>query len=195
MYLTSLRACPYTLTPSQCGHTFCALCILKWFLSRIHQQCGGWHESVDCPICRTLLTLTPPIPRPEITFPFVPNRALDLYLRETVAKLATAGSTSGSGAVERGGQSKVKQELSGSRKVQRESAEKLLNLPAEYAWKEGGALRMEWLKRDRLVYSILTEQGFTSSLRDGRAEMQSVSSKWSNLGPQDFLVLKARLRV
>jgi hypothetical protein len=54
-----IMAQPYSLNPGQCGHTFCALCILRHFFSRLHKACGGWHESVDCPMCRSLLVITP----------------------------------------------------------------------------------------------------------------------------------------
>lgn len=88
-------ACPYSLNPRQCGHTFCATCILKWFFSRLHRVCGSWHEPVDCPMCRTALFYTPDnVPRPESSFPFTPNRAADNAIRgmiNTLAKEADSG--------------------------------------------------------------------------------------------------------
>ncbi|KIY53356.1 hypothetical protein FISHEDRAFT_19104, partial [Fistulina hepatica ATCC 64428] len=69
---------PYSLNAGRCGHSFCAQCLLKWFFSRLHKGCGNWHESVDCPICRQMVVITPDrVPRMDITFPFVPNRLGD----------------------------------------------------------------------------------------------------------------------
>src|SRR5262249_30064825 len=109
-----VRACPYTLTPSQCGHSFCALCILKWFISRIHEACGTWHDPVECPICRSTLALTPPIPRPSITCPFTPNRALDTFLQNTINRLAGDGPSSKRTLQNK---ARVKQERPGAAKV------------------------------------------------------------------------------
>ncbi|KAF9240698.1 hypothetical protein BU15DRAFT_45688 [Melanogaster broomeanus] len=76
------RACPYVSIPRNCGHTFCATCILKWFFSRLHRGCGGWHEAVDCPLCRSALPYTPDkTPRAEFSFPFTPNRTADIAIR------------------------------------------------------------------------------------------------------------------
>jgi hypothetical protein len=84
-----IMACPYSLNPRQCGHTFCATCILKWFFSRLHRVCGSWHEPVDCPMCRSALFYTPDnVPRPESSFPFTPNRAADNAIRGMINSLA-----------------------------------------------------------------------------------------------------------
>ncbi|KAG1876435.1 hypothetical protein DFJ58DRAFT_175549 [Suillus subalutaceus] len=93
-------ACPYSLNPRQCGHTFCATCILKWFFSRLHRVCGSWHEPVDCPMCRSALFYTPDnVPRPESSFPFTPNRVADNAIRgmiNTLAKEVDSGNVSAS---------------------------------------------------------------------------------------------------
>ncbi|KAG1880436.1 hypothetical protein C8R48DRAFT_683982 [Suillus tomentosus] len=95
-----IMACPYSLNPRQCGHTFCATCILKWFFSRLHRVCGSWHEPVDCPMCRSALLYTPDnVPRPESSFPFIPNRTADNAIRgmiNTLAKEADSGNVSAS---------------------------------------------------------------------------------------------------
>ncbi|KAG2343971.1 hypothetical protein BDR05DRAFT_883086 [Suillus weaverae] len=95
-----IMACPYSLNPRQCGHTFCATCILKWFFSRLHRVCGSWHEPVDCPMCRSALFCTPDnVPRPEFSFPFTPNRAADNAIRGMInilAKEADSGNVSAS---------------------------------------------------------------------------------------------------
>ncbi|KIJ20924.1 hypothetical protein PAXINDRAFT_165748 [Paxillus involutus ATCC 200175] len=75
-----IMACPYALIPRNCGHTFCATCILKWFFSRLGH--GYWPETVDCPMCRSALPYTPDqIPRPDFSFPFTPNRTADSAIR------------------------------------------------------------------------------------------------------------------
>ncbi|KZP09890.1 hypothetical protein FIBSPDRAFT_759299, partial [Athelia psychrophila] len=85
-------ACPYVLSPLRCGHSFDAICILRWFFSKAHQACGGWHEYVACPICRSQLIVTPErIPRHEITFPFIPNRTVDATVQDLVSKLEHTG--------------------------------------------------------------------------------------------------------
>ncbi|KAG2157791.1 uncharacterized protein EDB93DRAFT_815766 [Suillus bovinus] len=77
-YFTCPLCFEIILNPRQCGHTFCATCILKWFFSRLHRVCGSWHEPVDCPMCRSALLSTPDnVPRPEYSFPFTPNRTAD----------------------------------------------------------------------------------------------------------------------
>ncbi|KAH7927315.1 hypothetical protein BV22DRAFT_1007244 [Leucogyrophana mollusca] len=90
-----IMACPYSLNPRLCGHTFCATCILKWFFSRVHRACANWHEAVDCPMCRSQLCCTPDrIPRPEFTFPFTPNRTVDSVIRSLINVLSTKADSS-----------------------------------------------------------------------------------------------------
>jgi hypothetical protein len=120
----------------------------------MHQACGGWHDQVDCPICRCYFTPLPAaLARESWPFPFTPNRALDSYLKEMIGKLASEGPASGSMAPKKGALDKHKQELSGGKNMKRESVEKSLSSPTEgaFAWKEGGTMRSEWLKRDRSV--------------------------------------------
>ncbi|KAG0709312.1 hypothetical protein DFH29DRAFT_793330, partial [Suillus ampliporus] len=117
-----IMAYPYSLNPRQCGHTFCATCILKWFFSRLHRVCGSWHEPVDCPMCRSALFYTPDnVPRPEFSFPFTPNRAADNAIRgmiSTLAKEADSGSVSASSTLT--------------------------------DWGENGHARQEWCRKERL---------------------------------------------
>lgn len=153
-----IMAHPYTLNPGQCGHTFCALCILKWFFSRLHRACGGWHESVDCPICRSLLVITPDrVPRLDITFPFVPNRTAAAVCESLIEKLAQFPSDP----------SIVKREDSegfwgsgskpgwssdcGSKKGKSKKEEEIQDNADVAGWREGGIVRAEWLKKDRQV--------------------------------------------
>lgn len=80
---------PYTLSSVNCGHTFCAICILKWYFAKLHRSCGSWHESVKCPLCRSLLILTPEsIPRQIITVPFAPNRIAEGAMKSMIERLA-----------------------------------------------------------------------------------------------------------
>jgi hypothetical protein len=131
------RACPISLNHRNCGHTFCALCILRWFFSRIHKPCGGWHESVDCPICRSLLVITPDRPpRSTVTFPFTPNRTVDKLLQDLIAKLARPPLPD---------KNIVKSEFDPT---------STLITPLD-AWREGGNIKADWLRRDRQASILL----------------------------------------
>ncbi|KAF7982562.1 hypothetical protein HWV62_27548 [Athelia sp. TMB] len=161
-------ACPYVLHPLKCGHTFDAICILRWFFSKAHQACGGWHEYVACPICRSQLIVTPErIPRHEITFPFIPNRTVDAALKDLIGKLEHAGTNlkrePGAEVVRRP-------------KVKREDGDVASALDG---WRSGGSTRKDWLRREKL----------------GREEMAYLTMNWTKLSGQDFIVMKARLQV
>ncbi|EIN09570.1 hypothetical protein PUNSTDRAFT_65972, partial [Punctularia strigosozonata HHB-11173 SS5] len=87
---------PYVLNGATCGHTFCASCILKWYLARMH-DCGSWHENVVCPMCRSALIHTPDLgdnPRSIFYCPFTPNRVADTAIKTLVRKVATSGTLS-----------------------------------------------------------------------------------------------------
>ncbi|KAF8159518.1 hypothetical protein B0H34DRAFT_673876 [Crassisporium funariophilum] len=188
-------AAPYSLNPGHCGHTFCALCILKWFFSRLHRACGGWHESVDCPICRCPLIITPELaPRLHITFPFVPNRVAAAVIESLVEKLVkpplcsqarvkkeeTEGSWGSQSTKDRG---------SGCLRKREQSEEKHPEMTSENLdvtlWGEGGLMRAEWLKKDM----------GTSDTREGKREMTHLLKYWCSMGSQDFIVLKQKLGV
>lgn len=135
------RAAPYSLHPLRCGHTFDALCILRWFFSKAHQACGGWHEYVACPICRSRLVLPhDQLPRHEITFPFIPNRTADAAIKDLVGQLedsCSSGFKRELGSSSEKGRVKVKKADGNAR-------------PAGLdGWRTGGNLRKEWLKRDK----------------------------------------------
>lgn len=147
-------AYPYTLNPGKCGHTFCAICILKWFFSRLHRVCGGWHEAVDCPICRSTLALTPDrTPRPPYTFPFVPNRVAAGVVESLIGKLAQPPPSIVKQEVHEG--LRISESDKEGRKRKREVLKiEDCSLEADLeAWKEGGNLRTEWLKRDRCAHA------------------------------------------
>ncbi|KAI0653298.1 hypothetical protein C8Q70DRAFT_888627, partial [Cubamyces menziesii] len=78
-------ACPYSLTPGRCGHSFCALCVLKWCFAAVHRGCGYWHDSLECPLCRAELPYTSDLtPRSIFSFPFSPNRLADGAIKALV---------------------------------------------------------------------------------------------------------------
>ncbi|PPQ78384.1 hypothetical protein CVT25_011607 [Psilocybe cyanescens] len=174
-----ILASPYSLSPSHCGHTFCGLCILKWFFSRLHRVCGLWHESVDCPICRSILIPTPErTPRSQSTFPFVPNRVTASVIESLVEKLTNPPlysqarikkeeieSTWGSQSKKHRGRGCVRKREQSEEK----DSEKISDTLDVIAWREGGHLRAEWLKKDR--------------------------QHWSAMGSQDFIFMKQKLGV
>jgi len=144
-----IMAHPYTLNPVRCGHTFCAICILRWFFARLHLGCGRWHEPVDCPICRGLLVLTPEkIPRLEITIPFVPNRTAAAVCESLIEKLAKSQSDLQQAP---GSASREKDAVSVAKGKPKEG--KVPDDADVAAWREGGHMRAEWLKRDRRVHN------------------------------------------
>ncbi|KAG5636679.1 hypothetical protein H0H81_007209 [Sphagnurus paluster] len=185
-------AYPFTLNPGQCGHTFCAICILKWFFSRLHSHCGAWHESVDCPICRSLLVITPDrVPRPDTTFPFVPNRTAAAVAEWLIEKLRNTPP----------GPLVVKTEDSegtwgwatgcSRKKDASKSPDEKEDESADVAgWREGGLMRTEWLKKDRQVHSPAC-----SIFGEGKKEMNRIFKEWSTLTSQDFKNMKQKLGV
>ncbi|KZT10182.1 uncharacterized protein LAESUDRAFT_756366 [Laetiporus sulphureus 93-53] len=128
-----IMACPANLTPAQCGHTFCALCILKWFFTHLHDDCGGWHFALECPLCRTVLPVPPEVaPRPMYTCPFSLNRLADTVLTDLIDGL-------------RGPDNRNQSTGSGKGKKKAVDAGSSIS----DAWNEGGASRNEWKDRDR----------------------------------------------
>ncbi|TFK75012.1 hypothetical protein BDN72DRAFT_832720 [Pluteus cervinus] len=180
-----IMAHPYTLNPGQCGHTFCAVCILKWFFSRLHRACGGWHESVDCPICRSLLVITPDrVPRLDITFPFVPNRTASAVCESLIEKLASSPAQptvvkreSSEGLCLTSSESQLSAEC--TKKKGKSKDEGDLNSGGVHGWREGGLLRAEWQKKDR----------------EGKREMNYLLQNWSTLDSSDFIAMKQKLGV
>ncbi|KAJ7668306.1 hypothetical protein B0H17DRAFT_220473 [Mycena rosella] len=182
-----IMAQPYSLNPGQCGHTFCALCILRHFFSRLHKACGGWHESVDCPMCRSLLVITPDrVPRLDITFPFVPNRTAAAMCESMIEKLSQSSASSGL--------ARVKREESegnwppgsewdmewGKKKGKSKAEEEMEEENADLAgWREGGSLRTEWLKKDS----------------EGKKEMLHLLKYWTTMRSQEFVDLKQKFGV
>lgn len=127
-----IMASPYTLRSPSCGHSFCATCILKWFFSRLHRNCGDWHDVVQCPICRCPLSTPDLQPRSEQTFPFLPNRALDGALQGLIKSLA----------------GELDDECSSSASNAQLSA-----------WSDEGLARQDWTNRDRIGRNEMTSLG------------------------------------
>ncbi|KAI0692450.1 hypothetical protein BC835DRAFT_1416561 [Cytidiella melzeri] len=174
-----VMACPYFLTPSQCGHTFCAMCLLQWFFTHLHQDCGSWHEILECPLCRSLLPETPPKqPRQKSSCPFAPNRFADEIISSHVKSLANmleppnnapehASPTGGKGK-ERAQQGEAS---SSFEPLFLDGGEDALN------WKSDGSARKAWNGRDQL----------------GREKMNFLISRWQDMGTRDLLQFKRGL--
>ncbi|KAF7356569.1 RING finger domain-containing protein [Mycena venus] len=189
------------------------------------QACGGWHESVDCPMCRSLLVITPDrTPRLDITFPFVsradlpfsqwplilsshrvqvPNRTAAAMCEAMIEKLSH--STASSSLV-------VKREESeghwpgsewdmewGRKKGKSKEEEEMEEENADLAgWREGGNLRSEWLKKDRRVFFATLCLSYLLIFivhREGKKEMLHLLKYWTTMRSQDFVDLKHRLGV
>lgn len=115
---------PVTVPHPNCGHTFCAICMVKHFFSRFHRTCGGWHEHVECPMCRSILIYTPnQHPRSLLTFPFAKNRMADAAVVAMVDQLTAQVEDAG---------------------VPNPCSDRESPLAT---WRKGGSSRVEWLER------------------------------------------------
>ncbi len=124
-----------------CGHTFCAICVLKWAFARIHLGCGYWHEALECPLCRALLPYTADnAPRNTHTFPFIPNRIADASIKSLLTILKEAARSKTAVYVNAG----VVRSRTWHGKVDGEV------IP----WGEGKSARVEWENRARQVPRI-----------------------------------------
>jgi hypothetical protein len=138
----SFSAHPVTVPHPNCGHTFCALCMVKHFFSRFHRTCGGWHEHVECPMCRSILIYTPnQLPRSLLTFPFAKNRMADAavaaMIDQLTAQIEDVGIPSPCEDVE---------QTKGGIKTDCESPLAV--------WRMGGSSRIEWLERREYVFQL-----------------------------------------
>ena len=141
--LTCLRAEPYALNHGRCGHSFCAVCVLKWAFNAIHRGCAYWHEPLECPLCRAELPhATDRTSRTMCTFPFVPNRLSDATITSLLAVLKDAAdfkdAVRANAAEEpsRGWHGVVDEKVA--------------------VWGEGKSARVEWERRARSVLSCMS---------------------------------------
>ncbi|KAF9779158.1 hypothetical protein BJ322DRAFT_443595 [Thelephora terrestris] len=159
---------PVTVPHPSCGHTFCAICMVKHFFSRFHRTCGGWHEHVECPMCRSILIYTPnQLPRSLLTFPFAKNRMADAAVVAMIDQLTAQIESTGTGIPN---PCEDLEGIKGGFKTDRESP---LGV-----WRTGGSSRMEWLER-----------------LEGRQEVDYLSRNWSTITSQEFVKTKDRLGV
>jgi len=158
---------PVTVPHPNCGHTFCALCMVKHFFSRFHRTCGGWHEHVECPMCRSILIYTPnQVPRSLLTFPFAKNRMVDAAVTAMIDQLTTQ--------IESVGilnPCEDMEQTKGGIKIDCESPLAV--------WRMGGSSRIEWLERRE----------------KGRQEVDYLSRNWSTITSHEFIKIKDRLAV
>ncbi|KAI0676081.1 hypothetical protein C8Q78DRAFT_1075025 [Trametes maxima] len=167
-----IMACPYTLTAGQCGHSFCAFCILQWSFAAVHRGCGYWHDPLECPLCRAELPYTSDTtPRSVFSFPFTPNRLADGMIKTLVAIVKDTKPdgvpATGSGACPSAGASEDKGTGASM------TSERLA------PWREGGAMYNDWASRDSR----------------GRTEMTRLATQWPTLQAEGFLEFKDRLAV
>ena len=197
-----------TVPHPNCGHTFCAICMVKHFFSRFHRTCGGWHEHVECPMCRSILIYTPnQLPRSLLTFPFAKNRMTDAAVVAMVDQLTTQIEDIGTpNPCENVDQTK------GGTKIDCAS---LLAV-----WRTGGSSRMEWLERREYVFQLSVflpcftpHRLYRGVFRRGRRtymrttihslvcadifaeEVDYLSRNWSTITSHEFIKTKDRLGV
>lgn len=86
----SYRSSPYSMR--QCGHSFCASCILTWCFTASSLLSGL--NSVTCPICRSVLIAAS---NTSVDPPFTLNKTADDTIRtmiDTISKEADSGNAS-----------------------------------------------------------------------------------------------------
>jgi len=124
-------ATPYSLVPSQCGHSYCALCILKVYLNKFHDACKSWHQVVECPMCRSVL----PYPkqgynRSECACPFTPNRLAEGVITGLMDTLTASA-----------------QELYNIARANRNGGHLVIPDSPIAAWREKGSDKIAWKAR------------------------------------------------
>jgi hypothetical protein len=159
---------PVTVPHPNCGHTFCAICMVKHFFSRFHRTCGGWHEHVECPMCRSILIYTPnSLPRSPLTFPFAKNRMADAAVEAMLNQLTNR-------IDDMLDLRNYCETLERSKRGSKIDCETPL-----LVWKSGGSSRMEWLERRE----------------KGRRELDYLSRNWPTITSHEFVMTKDRLEV
>lgn len=194
LFTCVFRACPYVLDGHRCGHSFCALCLLKWAFTNLHSSCGTWHTSLECPLCRAELAVTPPdAPRPRSTCVFVPNRIADELLTSMVQQLADVLEPP-----ENSESSHAKGKGKASRKGTALDPILLDDEEEVFGWRKKGPLRKEWDQRDKCVtcffcFFCLKLTSCICPSRLGRDMMNELTRDWAILQPIDFVEFKERL--
>ncbi|KAI0358122.1 hypothetical protein OH77DRAFT_1397928 [Trametes cingulata] len=171
-----VMACPYTLTPGKCGHSFCALCVMRWCFAAVHRGCGYWHDSLECPLCRAELPYTSDrTPRSVFSFPFTPNRLADGAIKALVAVVKDSKPGAASCVAIAGGNASAS-----ARKAGAGAASAAPREDERIAqWRENGALYVDWETRER----------------KGREEITLLVTEWPDLSADDFVAFKDRLGV
>ncbi|KAI0078692.1 hypothetical protein K474DRAFT_1696910 [Panus rudis PR-1116 ss-1] len=177
-------ACPQILSPVSCGHTFCAMCILRWFFSQLHRPCGSWHDSLECPLCRAMMPYIPDdVPRTILSCPFAPNRLAEDVLQEMILELARLTDIPGDnhdeqGSVPGGGHDNKRGEVKGGTPAD-DIAAAIAASDSLSSWKRDGTAKVEWEAR----------------CRQGRNEVQYLVSHWENMDSDQLVMLKERYGV
>lgn len=149
----STSASPHMLSPALCGHSFCAICGLRWYFSALDvDETGVSHRLLNCPLCKSDLPEFPIFDelRDQWAFPFLPNRlaedSLDCHFLTFDSAIRSASDLL----------------RSGLRPTQKEHQDHQSNvglpdLPGLNLgkgvrnWMKGGEDRVRWEKRARLV--------------------------------------------
>ena len=178
------------------------------FLSRFHRTCGGWHEHVECPMCRSILIYTPSqTPRSLLTFPFAKNRIADAAVAAMVDQLTAQIEGAG-----------IPTPCEGMEQTKAGIKPDCENPLA--AWRMGGPSRIEWLDRREYVFRLSTPFHTILAYAIAYSERESVcvqipqyilfvcadvslfaeevdylSRNWSTITSHEFIRIKDRLAV
>ena len=148
-----------TIPHPNCGHTFCAICMLKHFFSRFHRTCGAWHEHVECPMCRSILIYTPnQLPRSLLTFPFAKNRMTDAAVLAMIEQLTN----------------QIEGAILSCEGIELTKGGIKTDGPSLAVWRVGASSRMEWFERREYVSQLpiahILTQFHTTSLTPWRIQ-------------------------
>jgi len=118
--------------------------MVKHFFSRFHRTCGGWHEHVECPMCRSILIYTPnQLPRSPLTFPFAKNRMADAAVAAMIDQLTAQ--------IESIGLLNPCEGMEQTKGGIKPDCENPLAV-----WRMGGSSHIEWLERREYVFQLST---------------------------------------
>lgn len=188
-----LRACPYSLPVASCGHSFCAICCLRWFFHYLEvDKTVVYHRSVDCPVCEGPLADFSILDewRERSTFPFIPNGlavdAIDSHF--LLFDSALKSGSSGPEGTESGSGEERRQEDTDLRDLVG------LDLKQTNNWKRGGEERLRWEERARFVARFSrTRRMLILCYRLGKEKMSMLEKMWALSPPEAFSQFKADL--